>query len=450
MKAAGLLILGCLGAGTAAAQTGAAGFFNPLSASRNGIHLYGVSVFGDYFSGGSPYGISTTGTLPASGVSVFTGGSMSFGWSHSGDRSNLAASYSLSYSAYPEHTEYNSLNHAFSLSWNRKVGQKWSFNTSVMGLVSDLQQTYFAANAFGLAASLPTTFDGLAGAMLSGTFTDAQLASALTGASARLLPEQTYLYGRRIASASALASLSYAPTGRSSFHASVSAMRLQRLNSGQATDAGASSIIPQTTSGSVSLGWGYALSTRTHFGLDASTSRMFSRLQDGYVSNAGFSIGRTMSQHWFVQGQAGAGFMRYTRETVAVPRNVQYTAGGSLGYKVRSHTLLASFTRSLGDSYGTGSSSTDAAMAGWSWKAPGSLWSLSANYGYQRLNGGVARGDESWRATGGIARALSQHVFMSVQYAYFTFPANLAALTGTLGAESAVMVGLSWSPSQYR
>src|ERR1035441_1441975 len=89
MKAAGLLILGCLGAGTAAAQTGAAGFFNPLSASRNGIHLYGVSVFGDYFSGGSPYGIATTGTLPASGVSVFTGGSMNFGWGPSGDRSHL-------------------------------------------------------------------------------------------------------------------------------------------------------------------------------------------------------------------------------------------------------------------------------------------------------------------------------------------------------------------------
>ena len=164
--------------------------------------------------------------------------------------------------------------------------------------------------------------------------------------------------------------------------------------------------------------------------------------RSGYTSQGGFSIGRTMSQHWFVQGQAGAGFMRYTRETVAVPRNVQYTAGGSLGYKVRSHTLLASFTRSLGDSYGTGSSSTDAAMAGWSWKAPGSLWSLSANYGYQRLNGGVEQGNDSWRATGGIARALSQHVFVSLQYAYFKVPASLAALTALTGAENAVMVGL--------
>jgi hypothetical protein len=227
-------------------------------------------------------------------------------------------------------------------------------------------------------------------------------------------------------------------------------MRTQHLSFGQTTDAGAPLTIPQTTSGSVSLGWGYSLSPRTHIGIDVSTSRTFSRLVDGYTAQGAFSIGRTMSEHWFVQGRVGAGVTTYTRQTVATPSNPPYTAGGSIGYKVRSHTLIASFDRSLADTYGLGSTSTDSAMAGWSWKAPGSLWSLSANYGYQRLNGGVEQGNDSWRATGGIARALSQHVFVSLQYAYFKVPASLAALTALTGAENAVMVGLSWSPSQYR
>ena len=89
-----------------------------------------------------------------------TGGSASFGWSRTGDRSSLAISYSPTYTAYPERTEFNSASHAFTLNWNRKLGRKWSFNVGATGLVANLQQTYFAANAFGLAASLPTTFDG--------------------------------------------------------------------------------------------------------------------------------------------------------------------------------------------------------------------------------------------------------------------------------------------------
>jgi hypothetical protein len=184
--------------------------------------------------------------------------------------------------------------------------------------------------------------------------------------------------------------------------------------------------------------------------VDASVSRTFSRLEDGYASTAGLSIGRTMSEHWFVQGRVGVGKMTYSRQAVATSANVQYTAGGGIGYKVRTHTLLASFDRSLADAYGLGSTSTDSATAGWTWKVPGSSWSLSANYGYQRLNGGVLRGNESWRATGGIARALNQHTFVSLQYAYFTAPANLAALAGVTGAENAVTVSLSWSPSPYR
>jgi hypothetical protein len=360
-------------------------------------------------------------------------------------------SYTPSILASPDYVQVaNLLNNAFSLNWNRKVGQRWSLNTGVTAVVSSLQETYFALNPFGMAASLPTTFDNLAGAVLSGTFTDPQLASALTGASARLLPEQTYVYGQRIGSASARAGVTYTPTGRSSFHASVSATRVQRLSSGQTTDTGPSAIIAQTTTGTVSLGWGYALSPRTHIGLEASTSRTFSRLNDGYANNAGFSIGRTMSEHWFVQGRVGAGLITYLHQTVATPRNVQYTAGGSIGYKVRSHTLLASFDRFLADSYGLGSTSTDSAMAGWAWKVPGSLWSLSSNFGYQKLNGGLLRGNESWRVTGGIARALNQHTFMSVQYAYLTSPANWGASAGLTGAENALTVSLSWSPSPYR
>ena len=107
--------------------------------------------------------------------------------------------------------------------------------------------------------------------------------------------------------------------------------------------------------------------------LGTKSSQEWQWLQGGVIS-----IGRTMSQHWLLQGRAGVGITKYLRLTVAAPRNVQYTAGGSIAYKVSAHTLIASFDRELADSYGLGSASTDAAMGGWAWKVRGSSWSLSA------------------------------------------------------------------------
>ena len=451
MKLAGLVVLASVVV-TATAQSGAAGFFNPLSTSRDGIHLYGVSVYTGYFSGGIPFEVSSINTLPNSGATAVSGGSANFGWSRTRDGSSLTITETLAFMAYPERTLQPTT--AFSLGWSRtvKLGQKWSINVSAAGHVTDLEQSYFAANSFGLAASLPTTFDALSGAILTGKSTDVQLASALTGASAPLSPEQAYLYGRRVASASLTAGVSYAFSGRSSFHASVSATRMQSLNFGGTTQTTIQPLIPQTTGGSVSLGWGYSLTPRTQIGLEAVTSRAFSHLQDAYSTAGGFSIGRTMSEHWFVQGRIGTGVVTYLRQTTAATSgiNPQYTAGGSIGYKLRSHTLLASFDRSIGDSYGLGSASTSGATAGWVWKAPGSSWSLSANYGYQQLNASAVRSNESWRATGGIARALDAHMFISLQYAYFTFPPSVLLLNEVLGTQSGVTMSLSWSPSQYR
>ena len=86
-------------------------------------------------------------------------------------------------------------NTKLTLNWHRKVGQKWTINMAGTAQLMDLRQGYFTPNALGVAASLPTTFDGLSAAMLKGTFTDSQLASALTGAATSLRPEQAYLYG---------------------------------------------------------------------------------------------------------------------------------------------------------------------------------------------------------------------------------------------------------------
>jgi len=448
----GMLAVGFVAAVAAHAQSGAAGFFNPLSATQNGVHLYEVSVHGGYFTGGTPIGVPTVGAGTQSMTGPFTiaNASAAFGWSRSGERSSFSVNYSPSYVVYPDQTELNAMGHSFSMNWNRKFGQKWSVGASATGLIANQEQSYFSSNAFGTAASLPTTFEDLAGAVLLGKFTDAQLAAALTGTSARLLPEQTYLYGHRIGSGSLQAGLTYAASERMSFHFSVSMNRAQGLNSGNSGDTVSKLLIPKTTTSNMSFGWGYSVSPRTNIGIEIGTVRTFSRLQDGYASNASVSVGHRMSQHWLLQARAGGGLITYTRQSFTAPKKPQYTVGGSIGYKLRSHTLLAAYDRDIGDAYGLGAGTTSSATAGWAWKAPGSSWSLRADYGYQRTDGSSLLNTESWRATGGVGRSLTNHLFLSVQYAYFTNPPLQGSVVGLLGAESGVSMGLTWSPSQYR
>src|SRR5262245_453735 len=102
MKLACLAMLACRGAVTAKAQSGEAGFFNPLSASRDGIHLNNVSVYGGYFSGGIPFEISSGNNFLRPESTTISGGSANFGWSRTREGSSLAIDESLSFIFYPE------------------------------------------------------------------------------------------------------------------------------------------------------------------------------------------------------------------------------------------------------------------------------------------------------------------------------------------------------------
>jgi len=441
----GVLTVGFLVAISAQAQS-AAEFFNPLSGSRDGIHLNSVSVYGGYFTGGIPFEVSTVNNFLRPGSTAVSGGSVDIGWSRTRGGSSLWISESLSYMVYPERLLMPNTN--LTLNWHRQVGQRWAINMAGTAQLMDLRQGYFTPNALGVAASLPTTFDGLSAAMLKGTFTDSQLASALTGAATSLRPEQAYLYGQHIGLLSATVGASYVPSQRTSYTLSISANRTQSLKIGDSAQNQAG--IPRTTMGTVSFGWAYSLSPRTQIGLNGQGSRIFSQVQDQYTSTAGVSLGRTMSQHWFVQGTVGVGYLAYQRQLVARPKSLQYTASGSLGYKVRSQTLLGAFSRSIGDAYGLGAGSTNSATAGWTWQVPGSSWSVSATYNYQQLNGSTTFADASWRAVGGISRALSAHISVSANYTYFNLPPAFSLVKGMEGAQSGVIMSLFWSPSTRR
>ncbi len=440
-------------------QTTAASFFNPLS-SQGGIHLTGVSVFSGYYSSGATglSGFEAAVQNPFLSGPIASGGmTASFAGSKSTEKSSFAWTYSPSYfnAFYGNNQVSNngSVNQTLSVNWTRKLGSKWSLSASLTGTLADLRQLYFNPSTLSSIASMPTTFDDLAAALLAGKYTDSQMALLLTGAQLQASPQQAYLYGRRLLTAGGNMGLSWAPSGRMSISLTTAGTRTQSINGvgafGASTTNSAGSALPQMTSAVASLSFSYSLSPRTQFGASISSSREFSSLQRGFRTTGNVSIGRTMSRRWFLQGQAGVGKLNYSQQTYAAPTAPQYLYGGSLGFKTEAHTFLVSYNKSLSDAYGLGSGSTGSATGAWTWR-PARTLSISAGGGFQELNNNASfHSSRSWVGNAGIGKALGPHLSLSVSYMYVQFPPILR--TAAIGdSDTGVSIGLNWSPAVYR
>jgi hypothetical protein len=434
-------------------QIVASSVFNPLDRQNRGVRLSAVRLFGGYYSQGSSLGSDIPITTLPKGMNSdqVIGAVATFSWLRVGERTSVLASYSPSFVARPRNSDYKSVNHQFSFNWSRNVTPLWSISAGGAGVVSDIEQLLFTPTVYGNVAALNTTFDDLAAAVLAGNYTDPELASLLTGAPVVKAPEQSLLFGNRLMTATAYASLSWSQSPRSSVSVTGWVNRIQHLaSSGDYTQriGGSSYVVPRATISTVTLKWGYSLSPRTNISTSLTSNRIYSAQQTGYSVH--LAAGRTLSRHWLAQASVGVGFVRSPSETFANSLVVQRLYSVSLGYKARAHTFLGSYDRTLGDNYGLGSDSTRGASAGWNWRPPGSRWVLFSSFQYRHLLNQRFAIPRSWRAGGGIARALSAHVSVSAEYTHVS-QQDLARVSGNRqpGADGAIL-SLSWSPAVYR
>jgi hypothetical protein len=445
------LTVGLLAIGTTAMLFGQDDVL-PNATRQAGSLLQSVSISSGYYTGGTPAGFEVVSPNQLSGPTAMVAVTAAFGGSKSGEKSSITWSYSPSYfsTVYSESNvpTHGALNHRFGLTWQRKLGSRWSVNASANGFLASMEQLYFAPGLLSSVAAVPTTFDDLAAALLAGKYSDAQLAALLTGSSVHASPEQQFPYGTRLMSAAANLGLTWAPTGRTSLSVTLTGGRTQTVNGAGITGRQPATpvlTLPPVTNAAASISWGYSLSPRTNISIQATSSRTFSRIQQGYASSMSFSVGRTLSRRWFVQGSLGAGGLTYGYQRYAQPKTIQYLAAGSVGFKTSSYTLLASYSRSLGDAYGLGSGTSSTGAAGWSWNRPGSPWSLTASVTYQELNNPLFRNTRSWRTGAGLGRSLGQHLTANWQYIYMQLPADIV-VAGLNNTENGVMASLTWRP----
>lgn len=441
-----LALLVCAGASHLAAQgfSRIGGFLNPVSPEPSGLRLYSLSGNASYYSSGIPVGFGAVGYGPLD-WDVALGGGASIGWSETKDRSSFSITYSPSYLRHVRYTNWSALNHELSILGTRKLGRKWSASFALTGSVATADLFMFAPTQATSLASIPTTFDAFAAATLQGQYSSSQLASALTGSPGVDSPLRMLLYGDRSFVSTATGSFSYQHSSRLTVAFGVSGSRYQHLSDTGLSTAQYQYFLPTTTSGGANISIQYSATPRTQIGGSVMTQRVISSVEDAYISAATLNLGHTIGRRWVAQVSGGGGLITPVRQTYAMARGFQYTAGASLAYKLYAHTFVASANRAIGDTYGFGATSTVSTTGAWHWQRPGSSWSTDVSGSWQKMRTLGSINAKSWQASGGISRALSQHVFLRLQYTYLDFVNGYVGYIPEM-AESAAQISVIWSP----
>jgi len=383
---------------------------------RDGWRIFNASAYTGFQSLDMP-GVSGSATLVPIGSDMLSGGAASVGWRRSRPDSNLMLVYSPSYSAMMRHSEWNALNHSAAFHVGRRAGQKWNTTFSASASLNNLNSFLFTPSGLSNVVSAPGSSQDLSSAVLTGRYGNTQLESALSGGTVLDSAARTALYGNRVLSASGSAGLTYNRSTRFSLTFGATGSRTQGLHDNQASGQ-YRGLLQRTTAVNGNVGVSYAFSPRTQFGLEASVGRTLSDFMDGYTSRVMVTLGRTIGMHWFLQGGAGAAYTSSAGTLYRVPNEAQPTGRGSIGYRLRSQSLMATFDHTPSASYGTGAGYTESVGGAWRWHRPGGGWETSASLRQQRMRGGSLQDLDGWIASYSVLKSLSRQTAAQIGYSY--------------------------------
>jgi hypothetical protein len=136
--------------------------------------------------------------------------------------------------------------------------------------------------------------------------------------------------------------------------------------------------------------------------------------------------------------------VRPIRNLYALPTGPQYLAGGSLAYKLSTHTFIASVDRNFADNYGLGGQSSLSTNGAWNWAPHGRNWMLFSSVGQSRILGSTLGDLNSWRVSTGLSRKINGRTFVYTEYAYLSSSSPLGLIPNF--SQHAARVAVVWSP----
>jgi len=403
---AALLCSGALIGWPAAAQTQDPPAIQPHS----GFQLDSVSAYTTYY----PDGLGAN-LVPLQGAplapDVGMGAAATISWDHAEERSNISLTYTADYSGRLRYSAWDALNHMFSLNAARHFTPLWDFRLTVAAAVITADQLV----------------------LLPGEL------SAVSPVSSSLL-----LYGNRAFNSTAVMSLAYKLSTRTTLTWHANGTRIQSLGNGDAAgQTGVVSFLSQATTASAGFAASRTLSPRTQVSLDVGTTRLMSGFLDAWTQSATVAVSRSLSQRWFAAMHGGGGFIHPAQPVANLTTRPQYLAGGNLGYKTQAHTFQVTLDRTVGDSYGLGASTTVSAFGSWYWAPPGSPWSLRLNGGEQQLEHGVLATIDSRQIAVSVGRVITRNLQFTAEYGFMQYSGG--ALFGSI-SPSTVRVAMIWRP----
>lgn len=369
----------------------------------DGFHVYGVTGSAGY----SSLNLNALSLRDTAGMGgeVYTWAAVALGFAHQKGNHTFHINYTPAYSGTFQAANLHSFNQNINFEVTEHVRPQWTMYLRGSADDSTLQQFLFRPSSSSQLVS-----DGNAD----------QLASTVIGAPGELpavtTPLQTTFYGLRVLSFGSETGITYKASPRLSISAGGGFAQSQSRPDDQ--NAPSRVLLPRTRLEQGSVNVAYSLSPRSAIGANASTISTQSGFGNSQISIFTGNYGRKLGMHWFGNVAGGIGTFHTSKTIGSIPSGTSYVASGTLGYQTQSQAWVASYGRTVGDTYGLVSGSTRTFLGAWNYKRPGMVWGIVTSGGQQELKGGPIGTFTTWHASAGLIRAVSSQVNLSMEYAY--------------------------------
>ncbi len=429
-------------------------FFVPPPESARGFRIDGATLSSGYYSAVTPFASATLigPNTPVFGADVSNTLSASLSYHRRSPTSDFEIAYTPSYERYWRNSQLNMLNHELTITTSRPLhlSQRLTLDISGNGNITNARQYLFNMGPADRTAGSSSTLDGLAGSML-GTPTATTGPSLPAGASPTIdSPAQQLFFGDRVLMAGLQATFAYAWSPRLNVGVTLGGSRYQNLGGPDIPAATQQSgiLLTQATTAIGGISAYYSLSSRTQIGGEVTTTRNFSRFQQGFVTTSTFTLGRKMGPHWFAQAKGGVGLLNVNGNNSENSKQPQYIAGATIGVKTRAHTFVLSPEQTITSAFGVAYRTTDAEAA-WIWQSRRRTWQLSGGGGYQRFVETAISRVNAWRGSITVGRKLGSQFVAQVQFSEMSYSAHVESAPYRL-SQNGVLLSLMWAPAGLR
>lgn len=341
-----------------------------------------------------------------------------------GRRSQFTGTYRGSYSHNDKFKTFDGFSHTATLDFQSSPSSLTNISLTAEGQSGLIDDSLFGSTYILNLVERSSSLDQLAGGVLGG---NVDLGST---------PTDLALAGVSRKSGRADAGITHSLSPRMSLFLKTQAAR-ELLGPSQQQLA---TLNPDYTVAMVDGGLSYMVSKRTKITETLAYTRSYSHLyRDGWASGT-VSVERQFGGSVF--GSFQAGYQRLSSSEAGTHSAGSYTASGALGTNRRSHRLVATLSRGIGDFHGLGAESSMTFEGAWWWSSHTSSWVLGSSIAYDRIQFSGSSDLNAWMGQFHTGYWLSPHFELSFQAMYLTdFGVQPVGLTFR-GAR----ISLLWTP----